>query len=74
MRARWLAVLGVLSYSVYLFHQAVSGLLHSAVFQRPPTIDSFASALLTLLALAVTLAIAFATRLAVERPAMAMAS
>ncbi len=72
MRARWLSVLGVLSYSIYLFHQAVSGLLHGAVFQRPPTIDSFASAMLTLLALAVTLAIALATRRWIEAPAMAM--
>jgi peptidoglycan/LPS O-acetylase OafA/YrhL len=72
MRARWLAALGVLSYSVYLFHQAVSGLLHGAVFHRPPTIDSLASALLTLLALAVTLAIALATRACIEAPVTAM--
>ena len=72
MRARWLAVLGVLSYSAYLFHQAISGLLHAAVFQRPPTIDSFASAMLTLFALALTLALALATRRWIESPAMAM--
>lgn len=72
LRARWLVGLGVVSYGVYLFHQAVSGLLHSAVFQRPPSIDSIASAMLTLLALAVTVAVAVATRYAIEAPIIAL--
>ena len=50
----------------------IPGLLHGAVFHRPPTIDSLASALLTLLALAVTLAIALATRACIEAPVTAM--
>lgn len=71
LRARWLAGLGIVSYGVYLFHQAVSGLLHSAVFARPPRIDSTASAALTLLALAMTVALALAARRFIEAPVIA---
>jgi peptidoglycan/LPS O-acetylase OafA/YrhL len=71
LRVRWLAGLGVISYGVYLFHQAVSGLLHSAVFARPPRIDSMASAALTLLALAITVTLALAARRLVEAPIIA---
>jgi peptidoglycan/LPS O-acetylase OafA/YrhL len=70
LRARWLVGLGIVSYGVYLFHQAVSGLLHSAVFERPPRIDGGWSALLTLLALAVTLTLAAAARRLIEAPAI----
>ena len=70
LRARWLVALGIVSYGVYLFHQAVSGLLHSAVFARPPRVDGVSSALLTLLALAMTLALAAAARRLIEAPAI----
>jgi peptidoglycan/LPS O-acetylase OafA/YrhL len=72
LRARWLVGLGVVSYGVYLFHQAVSGLLHGTVFQRPPHIDSIASAALTTLALGLTIAIAVATRTFIEAPILGM--
>jgi peptidoglycan/LPS O-acetylase OafA/YrhL len=72
LRARWLVGLGIVSYSVYLFHQAVSGLLHSTVFQRPPKIDSIAGAMLTLLALGITIAIAVASRYFLEAPIIAL--
>lgn len=70
LRARWLCGLGILSFSVYLFHQAVSGLVHAALLRRAPRIDSVESAAVTLLALGVTLGIALLTLRYVERPAI----
>jgi peptidoglycan/LPS O-acetylase OafA/YrhL len=49
---------GQRSYGIYLFHQAVSGLLHGAIRHRPPQIQTPADAGITLAALAVTLALA----------------
>jgi peptidoglycan/LPS O-acetylase OafA/YrhL len=56
---------------VYLFHQPVSGLMHAAIFSRPPHVDGPASALVTLAALAATLALAALTLRFIERPAIA---
>lgn len=72
MRTRWLIGLGLLSYSVYLFHQAVSGLLYAAVFHRQPDIDSAKSAAVTLAALGISIAIALATRKFIEAPLISL--
>jgi peptidoglycan/LPS O-acetylase OafA/YrhL len=64
LQARWLRWLGLVSYSTYLLHGAVLMLAHGLLLnrdQRFPLITDASSALTTLFALAVTLALAGAS-------------
>jgi peptidoglycan/LPS O-acetylase OafA/YrhL len=70
LRTPFLVALGPISYSVYLFHQPVSGLMHAAIFGRAPRVDDLQSALITLTALALTLGIGVLTLRLIERPAI----
>jgi peptidoglycan/LPS O-acetylase OafA/YrhL len=56
---RWL---GSVSYAVYLFHQLISGLLHMLILQEAPYLASPAAAMVTFLALSVTLLLAEISR------------
>jgi peptidoglycan/LPS O-acetylase OafA/YrhL len=46
LRQRFLIFIGVISYSFYLYHQCVNGLLHGIVLGHAPQIDSVPAALL----------------------------
>jgi peptidoglycan/LPS O-acetylase OafA/YrhL len=50
--------LGSISFGVYLIHQPVSGILHASYGNPVPLLNSWQSALITLLALCITLALA----------------
>ena len=57
-RNRTLIWLGSISYGVYLFHQPISGIVHGLIRYAPPYIASWFDAMVTLLSLIVTLAVA----------------
>jgi peptidoglycan/LPS O-acetylase OafA/YrhL len=66
--SRLLQKLGVISYGVYLFHQPVSGLLHGCFLGTRPAMNDGASALVTLLALVLTLTLAKLSFTFFEKP------
>ncbi|MCW6508121.1 acyltransferase family protein [Lichenifustis flavocetrariae] len=59
---------GEISYSVYLTHLAVLGLLHGCFFGREPQLGSVSTVAATLLAIPATIAIAWLLTSLVERP------
>lgn len=67
-RPRALAWLGTVSYGVYLFHQAVSSLLHGMIRYLPPTIREWEGLAVTCLAFVVTLVLAGLSFRYFERP------
>ncbi len=60
--------LGSVSYGLYLFHQPVAGVLHGVLRNQSPRIASATDALVTLLALGSTLALAALSLRWIERP------
>jgi peptidoglycan/LPS O-acetylase OafA/YrhL len=65
---RWL---GTVSYGVYIFHQAVSGVVHGLLRGAAPRIASWSELGVTLLALALTLLLAQASYRSFERKVVA---
>ena len=59
---------GMLSFGIYLFHQPVSGLLHASIRGSQPRITNISDASITLLALVVTLLLAWLSYRFIERP------
>jgi peptidoglycan/LPS O-acetylase OafA/YrhL len=70
MRQRWLVWLGVRSYFIYLIHQAVSGLLHAAIFATEPRIGSPFQFLVTVMSLTAALLLASASYRYFESPVL----
>ena len=73
LSARWLYPIGQLAYSTYLFHPLVIGALYGALFQLAaelPTLHKIAIA--TVVGVPLSLLIATAVYLFVERPFMNM--
>jgi peptidoglycan/LPS O-acetylase OafA/YrhL len=68
IRNRCLVWLGIRSYFIYLAHQAVSGLLHGALFGAEPKIDSWFHFVVTMTALIVVLFLASASYRYFELP------
>ncbi|OUE08218.1 Acyltransferase family protein [Clavibacter michiganensis] len=68
LELRWIAWLGTISFSVYLWHLPVIRFLRRAGLVLPDTVAGFA--LNTLVVGAVTLALSAATYYAIERPAL----
>ena len=60
--------LGTISYGVYLFHQGISALFHYAFFGRLAMVDGWASAGVTLLALATVILVAWISWRVLEKP------
>jgi peptidoglycan/LPS O-acetylase OafA/YrhL len=60
--------LGTTSFGIYLFHEPVAGLLHAFLRKRPPEIVTSEDALITLVALFLTLALAGLSSSRFERP------
>jgi peptidoglycan/LPS O-acetylase OafA/YrhL len=67
LQSRVLVWFGTLSYGIYLFHQPVSAGLHAWIHGKPPLIGSVGDALITCLALAVTLLLAACSFRLIER-------
>lgn len=70
LRSRVLVRLGLISYGVYLSHQAISGLMHSYFMGRFPAITGLESAAVTCAALVLTLVVSLVAHHFVERPAI----
>ena len=59
-RNKVLGKLGAVAYGIYIFHQAISGLLHAALLKQTiPKISGMADVAVTCAALALTLAISY---------------
>lgn len=58
LRGRLLIWFGRLSFGIYMFHQPVSGLMHGFLRRAPPEIHTASDALVTLVSIAATLALA----------------
>lgn len=59
VRQRWLMLLGQISYSLYMFHQTISGLLHAGFKRQEPSLRDAGDAALTCSALALSVAAAW---------------
>lgn len=60
-RWHWLQHLGIVSYSIYIFHQPIQGLVHGLWLGQAPTIAQWQHLGATLLALGITLVVASAS-------------
>jgi peptidoglycan/LPS O-acetylase OafA/YrhL len=65
--------LGQVSYGVYMFHQAASGLLHGAIHQSAPRLHTWSDAAITIAALGVTLAVSAISYYFFEKPILRFA-
>lgn len=68
LRSKLLRVFGFLSYGIYVFHQLISGMLHSLVFSQRPMIRNLEEFGLTLVALVVTFIFAYIIHFIFELP------
>jgi len=64
--------LGIIAYGVYVFHQGVLGLTHGLILDQAPRILGIQELLVTLLALAITLAAASVSWRFFEKPLVAL--
>jgi peptidoglycan/LPS O-acetylase OafA/YrhL len=70
---RGLVRLGTLSYSVYLSHQLIAGLVHPLLLRNPyPSLDTPMEAVVTIVGLGLSLGLATLTWRLIERPALAL--
>jgi peptidoglycan/LPS O-acetylase OafA/YrhL len=67
LRIPVLRFLGLISYSLYLFHQAVSGLLHGTILNGSPSLETRAGLMVTLFSLVTSLLLATISYFLVER-------
>ncbi len=71
LRAKGLRVLGRLSYSIYLLHMPVLGLMHGLILGARPDIGTFDQIAVTIAAVPVALALAWIVNRFVEEPMIA---
>jgi peptidoglycan/LPS O-acetylase OafA/YrhL len=68
LRAPWLVFLGAISYGLYLIHQPIVGLLHGLILDGRPDIATPAQLAVTLLALTVSVGVAWLSWRTMEAP------
>jgi peptidoglycan/LPS O-acetylase OafA/YrhL len=71
LRSKVLRFLGFLSYSIYLFHQLFSGILHAYIFNDIPVLSDVNRALVTFLSFFLTVLFSYLLHLVLERPIIA---
>jgi peptidoglycan/LPS O-acetylase OafA/YrhL len=67
LRMPALRFLGLISYSLYLFHQAVAGLMHGTILNRAPSLETYRGRIVTLISLVVSVSLAAISYYLVER-------
>ncbi|MCB0358268.1 MAG: acyltransferase [Bdellovibrionales bacterium] len=70
LRLQGLRLLGERSYAIYVMHQAVNGMIHFAVFEREPRLDSIAALSATACSLVATMLLAEISWRVIERRAI----
>lgn len=65
---RPLTMLGMISYGLYMYHQAINGLVHGILFAGVPTIGSWAQLGAAVFAIALAIAVATASYVWIETP------
>jgi peptidoglycan/LPS O-acetylase OafA/YrhL len=72
-RNRVLVFFGTVSYGIYLFHEAIAGLLHGFIFAAPPQIHGASELAITALAFTLTVFLAWGSYTMIESPMLRFA-
>ena len=67
-RARILALVGVISYGIYMYHQSINWMLHAVILDQTPTLATGVDFLVTLGSTVATVALALLSFHLVEKP------
>src|SRR3954453_2427034 len=67
-RSRLLAKIGLISYALYMYHQAVNGLVHGLLFNQEPTITTPAHLFAAIAVIAISLGLATVSYIYFEAP------
>jgi peptidoglycan/LPS O-acetylase OafA/YrhL len=59
---------GLISYALYMYHQAVNGLLHGFIFNQEPRIGSLPEFAVGLLVMAIAIVLAILSYVYMEKP------
>lgn len=68
LRSTVLVKAGLISYALYMYHQAVNGLLHGFIFNQEPRIGSLAEFTVALLVIAIAIGLATLSYIYMENP------
>lgn len=68
LRNQLLAKIGLISYALYMYHQAVNGTVHAFLFSSAPRIENWQQFLAALFVIAVSTALATISYFVLERP------
>jgi peptidoglycan/LPS O-acetylase OafA/YrhL len=63
-----LVQLGLISYPLYMYHQAVNGLVHGLLFGKPPTVIDFGQLAAAVLVIGISVTLAAVSTRFFERP------
>lgn len=66
--SKWLVYSGSVSYSVYMFHQLINGLVHGFFFQTKPELDSWTQFGATFLSIAFVFFLSHLSLIYIEKP------
>ena len=67
-RNAWLAKLGLISYGLYMYHQAVNGVVHGLLFVQEPTIKSIPQLFAAFAVIIISIAISVVSYVYMEKP------
>jgi len=68
LRTKVLTGIGLISYALYMYHQAVNGLMHGFIFNQEPHISTVAELFVSFAVMAIAIALATLSYVYFERP------
>jgi peptidoglycan/LPS O-acetylase OafA/YrhL len=68
LRTKVLTGIGLISYALYMYHQAVNGLMHGFIFNQEPHISTVAELFVSIAVMAIAIALATLSYVYFERP------